>query len=58
MHPKMRTTHGILAVISTELAINGINIMEIMSCFPEMLFFVHGDDIVKAYQILYSLCKL
>ena len=56
MHPKMQTTHGILAVITNELAINGINIVEIMSCFPEMLFFVKEQDVLKAYQVLYQLC--
>ena len=56
MHPKMRTTHGILAAIANELAINRINIMEIMSCFPEMLFFVREEDVLKAHQILHQLC--
>ena len=57
MHPKMRTTHGILAMISNELAANGINIVEVMSCFPELLFFVHEDDLVESYQILFNLCR-
>ncbi len=56
MHPKMRTTQGILAAISNELAINGINIIEIMSCFPEMLFFVKEQDVLKAHQVLHQLC--
>lgn len=56
MHPKMITTRGILAVMANELAISGINIMEIMSCLPEMLLFVKEEDILKAYQVLYQLC--
>lgn len=56
MHPRMETTYGILAVIASELAINGINIIEVMSCFPEMLLFVREEDILKAYQVLYQLC--
>jgi aspartokinase len=56
MHPKMQTTHGILAAIANELAINKINIMEMLSCFPEMLFFVKEEDILKAHQVLYQLC--
>jgi len=56
MHPKMETTYGILAVIANELAINGINIVEVMSCFPEMLLFVKEEDILRAYQVLYQLC--
>ncbi|MBN2066514.1 MAG: hypothetical protein JW771_06880 [Candidatus Thermoplasmatota archaeon] len=58
MHPKMQTTHGILAVIANELAINNINIIEMMSCFPEMLFFVKEKDVLKAHQVLYHLCHL
>ncbi len=58
MHPKMQTTHGILAVIANELAINSINIIEMMSCFPEMLFFVKEKDVLKAHQVLYQLCHL
>jgi len=57
MHPQMITTRGILAVISNELTINGINIVEIVSCLPEMLFFVKEEDILKAYQVLYQLCR-
>ncbi|MDH7517490.1 MAG: ACT domain-containing protein [Candidatus Thermoplasmatota archaeon] len=56
MHPDMRTTYGILAVIANELALNGISIMEIMSCFPEMLIFVEEKNILKAYQVLHQLC--
>jgi aspartokinase len=56
MHPKMQTTFGILGVITNELAINGINIVEMMSCFPEMLLFVEEENILKAYQVLYQLC--
>lgn len=51
----MRTTESILAVISNELAIKGINIMEFMSCFPEMLIFVDEKDMLKAYQVLHLL---
>lgn len=57
MHPKMLATYGILAVIANELAINSVNIMEIMSCIPEMLLFVKEKDILKSYQVLYQLCR-
>ena len=58
MAPKMIVTYGILAVISNELAINSVNILEVMTCLPEMLLFVKEEDILKAYQILYELCHL
>ena len=34
-----------------------INIEEFMSCFPEMLWFVNENDALKAYSVLYQLCK-
>ena len=57
MHPNGAATRGILAVITNELAINGISIFEIMSCLPEMLLFVKEEDILKSYQVLYELCR-
>jgi len=56
MAPKMIVTYGILAVIANELAINSVNILEVMTCLPEMILFVKEEDILKAYQILYQLC--
>jgi aspartokinase len=57
MNPNGAATRGILAVITNELAINGISIFEIMSCLPEMLLFVKEEDILKSYQVLYELCS-
>lgn len=57
MHPKMGATRGVLAVVGSELAINDVNVLEIMSCLPEMLLFVKEKDILKAYQVLYELCR-
>ena len=54
--PKPEEISAILAVISNELAVNGINIMEIMSCLPEMLFFVKEQDVLRAHQVLHQLC--
>jgi len=56
MAPKMIVTYGILAVLANELAINSVNILEVMTCLPEMLLFVKEEDILKAYQVLYQLC--
>lgn len=59
MHfPKlMQKTPGILSVIGTELAINGINIVEAITCPPEMLLFIEEEDLLKTYNILYHLCN-
>jgi aspartokinase len=51
-------TPGIISVLSTELTINDINIVEIMSCLPEMLFFISQKDVARSYQILSEMCKL
>jgi len=56
LHPKMQTTPGILAITSTELAINGINIVESVNCPPEMLMYVKENDLLKAYNVIHQLC--
>jgi len=50
-------TPGIITTLATELMIHDINIIETMSCVPEMLFFVKQRDVVKAYEILFNLCQ-
>ena len=57
LHPEAVNTPGIIAVISNEFAINGINVMESMSCVPEMLWFVNEKDVLHAYNVLYQLCE-
>jgi len=57
IHPKMQTTPGILAVIATELANNGINIVEVMTCPPEMIWVVKKEELVKASDVLFQLCQ-
>ena len=57
LHPEAVNTPGIISVISNELAINGVNVMEMMSCVPEMLWFVNEKDVLKAYNVLYQLCQ-
>ena len=53
----MQKTPGILAVIANELAINGINIFEFVTCPPEMLCIVKKEDLLRASNILYKLCE-
>ena len=57
IHPKMQTTPGILAAITNELAINEINILEFMTCPPEMICVVKKDDLLWASNVLYKLCE-
>jgi len=47
---------GIIGIIANELAINGVNVLEIISCAPEILLFVHEKDLTTAHQVIYGLC--
>jgi|GEM_PF-721926 len=55
--PTGRVTPGILAISANELAINNINVLEIMSGSSEILWFVEERDIQRAYDVLYQLWK-
>ena len=57
IHPKMQTTPGILAAIANELATNRINIVEVMTCPPEMIWVVKKEELVKASDVLFQLCQ-
>jgi len=57
LHPDAVKTPGILSIISNELAIHEVNVMETMSCVPELLWFVKEKDVLKAYNVLYQLCS-
>ena len=47
-----RRTIGVLATILNLIALNNINIVEAISCFPEYMIFVEEKDILKAYEVL------
>ena len=57
IHPEMEKTPGILSLITTELAINNINIIDTMTCSPEIIWFVKESDLLKAYQTLHNICN-
>jgi aspartokinase len=52
-----KDTPGVLAIITNELALNGVSVVEVLSCFPELLWFVYQSDLLKAYNTLYQLCQ-
>ena len=56
LNNKAKDTPGVLAIITNELANNGVSIVEVLSCFPELLWFVYQSDLLKAYNALYQLC--
>ena len=54
-------TPGVLSMISNELMINNINVMNFMSCvsksFCELLWFVEDEDLMKTYNVIDQLWK-
>jgi len=57
IHPDAKYTPGILAYLANEFAINDINVIESISCFPEHIWFLDEKDLQKAYNVLYDLWK-
>ena len=53
IHLKMQTIPGILAAIANELATNRINIVEVMTCSPEMIWVVKKEGLVKTSDVLF-----
>ena len=58
MHPDAKYAPGVIAITSNELVINGINILEAMSCISELLWFVEEKDLLRAYNILNRLWQI
>lgn len=47
---------GILSLFTTELMLHNINMAEMTSCMPELLFFVKQEHAVKTYEVFFNLC--
>lgn len=50
-------TPGVMALLASELSANNINIMEMITCMPEILIFFEEKDLMKAYTVLYEMFK-
>ena len=48
---------GILSTLTSQMYLNRINIIECLTCIPEIVFIVKEDDLMKAYEVLYSISK-
>lgn len=57
IHPQMQKTPGVLSILANELALHNINIVEVMTCPPEMLFIVKKEDFQKASDVIHQLCQ-
>jgi len=51
-------TKGIIALISSSFNAEDINIVEIISCAPELLVFIKKDDLLKALNVINNLEKI
>ena len=51
-------TKGIISLISSSLNAEDINIVEIISCAPELLIFIRKDDLLKALNVIDNLEKM
>ncbi len=56
-HANISNTEGIVSIISSSLTAEGINIIEIMSCAPELIILIRKEDLVKAINIIDNLEK-
>jgi len=43
---------GVIAFLTSVFAEEGINLVELISCYNETIFVVHNDDALRMYQIL------
>jgi aspartokinase len=57
IHPLTQKTPGILSILANELAMNGINIIDVMTCVPELIFIVKKEDFQKASAVILKICQ-
>jgi aspartokinase len=50
--PKIETTPGVVTHLSSLLSQNGINVVEMASCYTDVIFIVDEKDMMRAYDIL------
>lgn len=51
-------TKGVVSLISSSLNAEDINIVEIISCAPELLIFIKKDNLLKALNVINNLEKV
>jgi hypothetical protein len=50
-------TPGVVSTVTTELTMNGINMIEFMSCVPELIIVVDEKDALRSYEAIEKLSK-
>ena len=51
------TTPGVVSTVTTELAMNDINMIEFMSCVPELIIVVDERDALRSYDAIEKLSR-
>jgi hypothetical protein len=57
VRPEATQTRGVIARMTSELALANINVHGIIICTPEFLVYVKQKDIVKAHESILKLCS-
>lgn len=57
MYDVADTTPGVVSAVTTELAMHGINMIEFMSCVPELIIVVDEKDALRSYEAIEKLGK-
>ncbi len=57
LDPISSKVRGVLALLDSELANNEVNIVESMSCVPELIWFIDEKELLKAHQAFLELIK-
>jgi predicted regulator of amino acid metabolism with ACT domain len=50
-------TPGVVSEVTSELAMNGINMIEFMSCVPELIIVVDEKDALRSYEAIEKLTR-
>ena len=57
-HLDSENTPGFVALITTDLSINEINILGIVTYPTVLVFYIKEDDLVKTHNVIHRLCQL
>jgi hypothetical protein len=57
LHEVADVTPGVVSTVTTELTMNGINMVEFMSCVPELIIVVDEKDALRSYAAIEKLSK-
>jgi len=49
---KAKDEKGIVAYVSNELLLNGINMLEIISCTPELIIYIDEKESIKTFEVI------